>query len=102
MDASPTVVGALVAALYALSRTVEHKYLKSSGRFTAADRAELKRMCEMLLEVKTMETKLEKVIQHNTETIASAERATRALIHYVKWFAEKTTGESPPPPLPKV
>ena len=32
--------------------------------------------------------------------IENQDRALRAMVHYLKWFVEKQTGEAPPPPSP--
>ena len=35
-----------------------------------------------------------------TKLIEHQDRSLRALVHYVKWFVQKQTGEEPPPPSP--
>ncbi len=36
------------------------------------------------------------------KVIGNLATATNAMAHYTKWMAEKLTGETPPPPTPKI
>jgi len=43
----------------------------------------------------------QEVIERNTTAINGVTSAMEALVHYVKWLSEHTTGTKPPPPLVK-
>ena len=42
---------------------------------------------------------LEHIIERNTIAINGVTMAMEALVHYVEWLSENTTGKKPPPPL---